>query len=259
MVEQNQPAIMNDLTFLGNNHKVIELIRAHYNDRGVLFSDNPIITDHKKILFFDPFDIDGNYLNYHSVYRRYLQLHNPEAKMVVLGLWLIDHPNYIDIFHLPDSLEDVFSRAKTAKEQCTLTLGGEDAGDTLKSFFSGHGDKSLMSSLINLVPALNTSHYEIVCNNEDWNYVFEKLIEPYSISGIEQFMQRWGNYHNIMEHMPFYPELLVVKDSIEDIGLHLKPTDESKTWFINSEVPSRLNRAVETLRQIESDYVGNKP
>ena len=112
-----------------------------------------------------------------------------------------------------------------------------------------------MNSLISLIPALNSSHNAVVHENEDWEHVFKVLIEPYSISGIEQFKQRWREYQNVMKRMPFYPKLDEVKKTIEDIGAHLNSTDESKKWFLNSDVSSKLKSAVDTLRQIESDYV----
>lgn len=243
------------MSIFGNISEVIKLIRAHYGGRGVLFSDDQNLLTNTEFLLLDPFYVEGNCLNYHAVYHRYFQLNNPDVKMVVLGLWLVEHSNYIDIFHLPDTLDHKFSQARTARERWTLNFEGKDVRDILRVFFSGHGERSLMNSLISLTPALNSSHYALVHEDEDWKHLFKKLIEPYSISGIEQFNQRWQKYQNIMKHMPFYPELLVVKETIEDIGAHLNSTDESKKWFLNSDVPSKLKSAVDTLRQIESDYV----
>lgn len=247
---------MNNIAFLGNIPEVMELIRAHYSEKGVLFSRNQSMVTNANYLFLDPFCIDGNYLNYHSVYHRYFQLNNPDAKMVVLGLWPVEHPNYIDIFHLPGTLDHKFSQAMIAREEWALNLGGANSSDILKAFFAGHGERSLMNSLISLIPALNSSHYALVYENEDWKHLFKVLIEPYSISGIEQFKQRWRKHYNVIKHMPFYTELLVVKKTIEDIGANLNSTDESKKWFLNSNVPSKLKDAVATLRQIELDYVG---
>ncbi len=246
---------MSSMVILGNIPGVIKLIRGYYEKSGVVFSDDPKLEANTEFLLLDPFYVGGCYLNYHAVYHRYFQLNKPDAKLVVIGFWQVKHPNYIDLFQLPDTLEYKLSQAKTAREEWMLNLGGANGMDILKAFFAGHGEGSLMNSLISLIPALNSSHNAVVHENEDWEHVFKVLIEPYSISGIEQFKQRWREYQNVMKRMPFYPKLDEVKKTIEDIGAHLNSTDESKKWFLNSDVSSKLKSAVDTLRQIESDYV----
>ena len=240
------------MVILGNIPGVIKLIRGYYEKSGVVFSDDPKLEANTEFLLLDPFYVGGYYLNYHAVYHRYFQLNKPDAKLVVIGFWQVAHPNYIDLFHLPDTLEYKLSQAMTAREEWAPSLGGINSMDMLKVFFAGHGGGSLVNSLIKLVPVPKSAHNTV---EHDRERVFKELIEPHSISRIEQFKQKWWEYHDVIKHMPFYPKLDEVKKTIEDIGDHLNSTDESKKWFLNSDVSSKLKSAVDTLRQIESDYV----
>jgi hypothetical protein len=245
------------ISLITNLSPTEESVIAYFSNHKFINLNNSTTFTSDCFLIIDPFFVNGQYINYSSIYRQFLTKKHPSAKILIAGIWEIEHPNYIDLFKLPNDLDGKCNNAMQTDYLEEVISNGIDVREIMKHFFEGHGEFSLLSSLINLLPALNAAYIKMKHQEGDWVDVNNTLIVPFSSKGTKEFVRRWDKYQPYLEFLPFFPDLQIIERDIRQIA-NIDATDKCKDWFLNSQLPDRLNMAITKLRQINVEYAFSK-
>ena len=84
--------------------EISSVLEKHYfNKYNISLNDvsNITIIQSDIIIIFEPFKIDSRYSSLSPIWKRYLTIHSPETKLIVMGFCNFQSRNYIDLLNLP--------------------------------------------------------------------------------------------------------------------------------------------------------------
>lgn len=229
----------------------------------------------KTLLIVDPLLVNRKFVSISKTWRRYLFVHCKNAKLIILGKRVSEHPNYLDIGQLPDdfhkwlvedakSISDFEFRRKEVEGldpetiidhfedswEETLSLPGECIDLKLQQFFDGHGNVSLISRLIALRMTLVIAYNKVIANGVDHAKVYQEFIIPHK-NEWDHFKNRWDTYRSYFNVLPFISEIEAIEKIISEIQLFFEKNIKSSEHFHQFKCHDKVKWVQEELKQIE--------
>lgn len=172
------------------------------------------------LLLFSPLPCGGILTSPETAWKRYMAYHNPKASLLTAGFTRGQHPNYLDLFQLPQNLPAFLERTYTVVEDWKpVDTMGMNMADMLLRFFQGHGQESITDAINNIYRKLHTIQRELEQDNSFFPVLVQKVWDSAYIKvNWEIFLNRWEHYYPLFDYLPFYNELEHINSMVKKIS-----------------------------------------
>lgn len=203
-------------------------------------------------LLFSPVWIHNCFISCDQSWKNYLQIENPQVKLISVGTVEVVHPNYIDILNLPNNFNYFFTNAKPAADSWTpIYTGGLKMEAKLHRFFEGHGNDSVSQVFTPINRQLNIIKDELkqgTAYAELWSDLIipAKLPENWRI-----FRNRFINYYPYFFCLPFFTLFEKIYILVNELDAFFEQNCNNAKLFEALQCATKVNQIKELLSQTE--------
>lgn len=237
---------MNTLHYISNDKFINAKLVAYFEKSDIRF----ISYDRKQspklqaVLIVEPFKLIDEYFNIHTIWKSFLEKNgnSPNVKMLVSGFGQLSiHPNYVDLFTLPNDFDRVLMKAKPISENWEIETNQFNIVTRLRAFFKGHNTISLFQKLNSLEMSVKNIDFAI---NGTINKNFEEA--AVKIVGMSQdqwknFMNRWANYKKFFRYSPFYYQEKAINEALDQVRPFFESRTPDASLFIEVECAQKIS------------------
>jgi DNA-binding response OmpR family regulator len=266
---------------LCSNEIISQRISTFLNQQADIIPFNRNIDDYTVFdaaILVEPFECKGEhedpekgglFVSSFVLWKRYMELHAPDIKLMMSGFQSINHPNYISLLELSEDypIKDKIldAHSVTVSYEKDLPYEGEQVAKRLKIFFEGHNHEGMIKTLASIRQSLNHAYNRATPRDiEAFHVIWEEDLYPERQQS-KLLNSRWKNYCPYFESMPFYHKLDAVKAHhfIEQLQLLYEGTPKLKSsnatkklnLFNQLNAYNRLDELQTILDQINKQYV----
>lgn len=223
-------------------------------------ADIPSEREFDSLIIHDPIKIEKSFIHRAPLIKKFLNLHFPEVKLIVVSTIPVEHPNYLDLFQLPEDFYKFMSRLYPCGRKWDLEYSNA-LDSKLAHFFAGHGESSFMQQASNFRMSLNNaySEWEECGENPD---SYPEIVNNFITIAIKQWSTlyfRWVKYKPFIMETPFYEkfldaesDILLIKKFIENKEKYLEYTIFSKGNYFKA-----FDNLYKSLANVRDTYIEN--
>ncbi len=198
------------------------------------------------LLLLTPLLIDNKWISIENVWKRHFENISPSVKIIQAGIHEIQsRPNYLHLYAFPDDFSALVADSVSVTTWEPYPIGGEDLGDLLSIYFSGHGTEGIVEWLNKVKSSLESVSYrfnkkEPVGELQTW------LIHPEIRYDEESkaLLGRWNHFRSYFDALPD-------KTFIETLEIEILKTDSEPILMADeSEFKPRIEAAMAAFEQI---------
>jgi len=206
-------------------------------------------------IIIDPFLVNKRYFTLAPIWKRYIAVHSPNSKFIILGFKNYQSHNYIDLLNLPKDFIAYLENALTVKEDWEIPIDGADMLEYLKRFFKGHGGNSLLSRLNAVRQTFNVADTQLVTGESDFEYIHNELLLPIGKPEWRELISCWENYYPYFKYLPFYPIINKINANFLKITDFFTCNNPTKILFLRHNFNKMLEDVNQKLVEIDRLYI----
>jgi len=227
-----------------NNTIILEKLK-NISNTSIFFFElyDPInpIDQYDKILIVEPYIINNQLVNIHTIWKKYLLNNGLKKQLIVAGFENSNNPNYVNILSLEKDLEEAIREAQHISKKSKYPINHEDIIEKFHVFLNGHGDKSLLQEFTKVLIGIKNMNYALDRTiSTPYKVVVKELYRPLK-KNWKKFITKWRDYKNYFNYSPFFEELETIQNSID----LLNP-------FFHNEPTKKLFKEIDCLKQVEA-------
>lgn len=207
------------------------------------------------LIIIEPFKIDNKYFTISPIWKRYLSIHSPDTKLIVMGFCDFQSRNYIDLLNLPKDFNAYVQNALPVSEDWEIPIDGADVREYLKRFFEGHGGNSLLSKLNGMRQTVNIARTQIINNDAKFETILNELLLPYAKPEWLELINRWQNYYPYFEYLPFYNIIKEINKKNSEISEFFTCNNPTEELFSTLDIEFSLNKIHKQLTELDKLYI----
>lgn len=156
------------------------------------------------LLLFSPLYCYEHFISADQVWKNYLAVHQPQVKLISVGVYPVQQLNYLDLLQPPENFTNFFDTARKCHEDwLPVNTQGLDLFQKLRRFFDGHGAESLRDAFNILLRRFRIARDEIN-NGIPYEETLQDFLLPLGTIAVwQKLINRWQAYHPFFEVLPF--------------------------------------------------------
>lgn len=254
-----------ELLALAGDNRFLKAQRSYFerqNVRFVPYTGKDQLGDYPGLMIFIPIEYLGQFVSPTETWRRYLARHHPKTRLIIAGVEVINHPNYLDLLALPEDFSVFFHNLKVVTEADWQPIITEavDMQDKLHRFYEGHGNESVTYTLSKIRRKMETLAGLLKETNyiKAWKEIFEPLpgeAAAYTEGKWNELVRRWAHYAPFFHYLPFREEIEEVGRRIALIAPFFRNNCREEELYIRLEPKKNIDWIFDTLNTIKRGYV----
>ena len=243
-----------------NLHEVVQPLEKYYFQETIPFISNscalPSEWDQVSVfIIVEPFVINQKYCSVSSLWTKYLSIHFPNIKLILMGFLDFKGLNYIDLLNMPKDFHQFIENALPVSSDYDIPIDGLNCHDTIIQFFKGHGKDSLISQLNKIQQSLNVSYANLLIGTSDFKEILDLLLMPYFMPEWKELKRRWDVYYPFFEYLPFFSTMKSINETLKEISQVISATNIKKNTFLNGHFDDKIVSISNQLVQIDKHYI----
>jgi len=206
-------------------------------------------------IIIEPFVISHKYCSVSSLWKKYLSIHFPNIKLILMGFLDFQDQNYIDLLNMPNNFHVFVQNALPAGTEYGIPVDGLNCHDTMRQFFKGHGNDSLISQLNRIQQSLNVTYTNLLTGSSDFQEIKDSLLMPYFMPEWKELKRRWDVYYPFFEYLPFFSTMKSINETLKEISQVISATNIKKNTFLNGHFDDKIVSISNQLVQIDKHYI----
>jgi len=207
------------------------------------------------IIILEPFRIKNIYFIISPLWKRYLSVHTPDTKLVVLGFCEYQGDNYIDILNFPDDFIARVKNARSVSSNWDIPIDGADMLKWIEGFFEGHGGSSVMSKLNELHQTIDIASQKLIDGSYTFDEIKNDLLLPYAIPEWQELMSRWQYYFPLFQYLPFYPTIQEIQGIFSDLSENFACFFREENLLLKKQINVKIKQVSQKLTEIDRLYI----
>lgn len=156
------------------------------------------------LLLLTPLLIDNKWISIENVWKRHFENISPSVKIIQAGIHEIQsRPNYLHLYAFPDNFSALVADSVSVTTWEPYPIGGEDLGELLSIYFSGHGTEGIVEWLNKVIRSLESIKYRLQIG-ESANELQAWLVHPtirYN-QDAAVLLGRWNHFKSYFNALP---------------------------------------------------------
>jgi len=209
------------------------------------------------LIILEPFLIKNIYFTISTIWRRYLSIHAPETRLVVMGVCEFQSVNYIDILNFPAKITSFLKNALPVTADWQIPIDGANILDRIRRFFAGHGGVSVVSKLSGLRQTLDIAYSKLREGSNTFEELKKELLLPFAIVEWQEVITRWQYSLPLFEYLPFYPTIQEITEIFSDLSENFACFFPQEDLFLEQQIDMKLNHVHKKLLEIDQLYISS--
>lgn len=209
------------------------------------------------LIILEPFLVKNIYFTISPIWKRYLSIHAPETRLVVMGVREFQSANYIDILNFPPKIDYFLENALPVNVDWEVPIDGASMLNRLHRFFEGHGGISVVSKLSGLLQTLDIAYNKLREGANTFDELKKELLLPYAIAEWQQIITRWQFSLPLFEYLPFYPTIQEITEIFSDLSKNFTCFFPQENLFLATQMDVKLKQVHQKLLEIDRLYIRN--
>lgn len=243
-----------------NLPEVVQPLKKHYFQETIPFISNsyalPSQWDTVSVfIIVEPFVINHKYCSVSSLWKKYLFIHFPNIKLILMGFLDFQGPNYIDLLNMPKDFHAFVQNALHVGSDYDIPIDGMNCHDAMRQFFKGHGKDSLISQLNKIQQSLNVAYTNLLTGSNDFQEIRDSLLIPYFMPEWKELKRRWDVYYPFFEYLPFFSTMKSIDETFRKISQAINTNDIDENIFLQGHLDDKIATIANQLIQIDKNYI----
>ena len=214
-----------------------------------------LLNDEDILVIFEPVKIGEIHYSIYKVWKRYFEIHFPLSTIIVMGF--VDHQssNYLDLLNLPADFQAFVASALPPGADWDVPIECMDALKSMRQFFRGHGEVSLISQLNKIQQSLNVAYVTVAEREKNFQEIKDSLLIPYLLRELGNFRIRWDNYCKLLKYLPFFPVMESIDAQFTEITDFFQTGDINGPDFLDQHFDDSIRQVMNELRKVDRTYI----
>lgn len=255
---------MNRIPYIATNSRIGKPLEAYFLQHNlrlshVCLSDaNPsTLKGANTFLMVSPLNCNNIYISPETIWKKYLQLNNPDAIFLTAGFKSVQHSNYLDLLQLPENLPAFIDQAKPASQKWEPPFsGGLDIKEKLRRFYQGHGDESVTDILYTIIRIFSIADVEMKRYGTPFRELSQELFTQNAVpEKWRELKNRWTNYLPFFQCLPFWDVFTRVDRLFDHIDPFFRADCSEEMLFSDLNCMNTLKQIKDQLATVCNQYV----
>jgi hypothetical protein len=211
------------------------------------------------LFLFSPLWCNEHYVSADISWKQYFARHQPETKLISIGVQAADHSNYLDLLQPPENFAIFLENARTcAEEWLPADTGGLDMNQKLKRFFEGHGNESVGEAFSILLRRFRIVNKELEDGTPYAEIHQDLLLPTQTPASWQKLVNRWQAYYLFFSCLPFWPLFQDIDRLMAEVQPFFDRECRSPELLQKLQIIDKIETINLRLKEAEQ-YVWNEP